>query len=65
MKKECPICDYPLLDDDTVVAIMVAKFKLIDSDVNYAISHPSRCIEIVHEECFDYEDYEDRDIQGD
>jgi len=59
MEKECPICDYPLKDGDNVVAIMVAKFKMIPSDVNFAIEHPTKCVEIVHSECFDWEDYED------
>jgi hypothetical protein len=57
MQKECPICDYPFRDGDDVVAIMVAKFKLLPSDVNYAIEHPTKCIELVHSECFDWDDY--------
>lgn len=62
MTKTCPICDWPFRDGDDVVAIMVAKFKMIDSAVNYAIEHPSQCIEIVHGECFDYSEYdEDQD----
>lgn len=56
MNKNCPICDYPLLDGDDVVAIMVAKFKMLDSEVNYAIEHPTKCIEITHADCFDYTD---------
>lgn len=59
MTKDCPICDLPLRDGDSVVAIMVAKFKMIDSDTSYAIDHPSRCIELVHDECFDYGEYGD------
>ncbi len=58
MNKDCPICDYPLRDGDDVVAIMVAKFKMIPSDTAFAVEHPTRCIEVVHSECFDYEDYE-------
>jgi len=57
MTKICPICDYGLKDGDDVVAIMVAKFKMLDSDTTFAIEHPTRCIEIVHNECFDWEDY--------
>lgn len=57
MEKICPICDLPLRDGDEVVAILVAKFKMIASEVNYAITHPSKCIEVVHSECFDWEDY--------
>ncbi len=59
MTRDCPICDYALKDGETVVAIMVAKFKLIESDVNYAIEHPTRCVELVHNDCFDWEEYED------
>jgi len=59
MQKECPICDYPFRDGDDVVAIMAAKFKVIDSSVNFAIEHPTKCIELVHNECFDWQDYED------
>ena len=66
MNRECPICSYALRDGDTVVAIMVAKFKLIESDVNYAIENPTRCIELIHNECFDYSEYgEQREIDGD
>lgn len=57
MTKECPICDYPFRDGDDVVAIMVAKFKMINSETSYAIDHPTRCIELVHSECFDWDDY--------
>jgi hypothetical protein len=59
MIKDCTICDYPFKDGDDVVAIMVAKFKLIDSETSYAIDHPTRCVELVHEVCFDWEDYDD------
>lgn len=59
MQKNCPICDYPFRDGDDVVAIMVAKFKMLPSDVNYAIEHPTKCIELVHNECFDWQEYED------
>ncbi len=61
MQKECPICDYPFRDGDDVVAIMVAKFKLIESETAYAIDHPTKCIELVHNECFDWQEYEGED----
>lgn len=57
MEKDCPVCDYPIKDGDNVVAIVVAKFKMLDSAVNYAIDHPTECIELMHEECFDHDDY--------
>jgi hypothetical protein len=59
MNMICNICDYPLKDGDDVVAIMVAKYKMLDSNAIYAIGHPTRCVEIVHSECFDWDDYED------
>lgn len=57
MRKVCPICDGPLRDGDDVVAVMVAKFKMTESDVSFAITHPTECIEVVHSECFDWENY--------
>ena len=57
MERECPICSYPFRDGDDVVAIMVAKFKLLNSEVNYAIEQPTRCIELIHNECFDINEY--------
>lgn len=65
MDKICPICDYALKDQDDVVAIMVAKFKMLPSDVNYAIEHPTKCIELVHNECFDWAEYGDEERDGD
>jgi biotin synthase-related radical SAM superfamily protein len=59
MTRDCPICDMPFRDGDDVVAIMVSKFKLIDSDASFAIEHPTRCIELVHSECFDWDEYGD------
>jgi len=58
MEKYCPICDCPLKDGDDVVAIMATKFKMINSEINYAIEHPTKCIEIVHSECFNWDDEE-------
>lgn len=63
MQKTCNICDYELKDGDTVVAIMVAKFKMLSSEVNFAIEHPTQCIELVHSECFDWEDYEREEVE--
>lgn len=61
MRKSCPICDYPLNDGDDVVAIMVSKFKVIPSAVNFAIEPPTKCVEVVHSACFDWEDYDDKE----
>lgn len=65
MKKECPICDYPFRDGDDVVAIMVSKFKMLESGMSYAIEHPTKCIELVHNECFDHEEYDEHEGEGD
>ncbi len=58
MLKICPTCDTPLYNDDDVVAIVLTKFVQIDSAVSYAISEPTKCIEVIHSECFDWEDYD-------
>lgn len=63
MRKNCPVCDYPFRDGDDVVAIMVSKFKMLESEVNFAIEHPKKCIELVHSECFDWEEYDDGEEQ--
>jgi hypothetical protein len=59
MQKICPVCDYPLKDGDDVVAIFVTKFKMIDSEVNYALERPTKCIDLVHSECFDWQEYDE------
>lgn len=59
--KICPICEMRFKDKDKVVAVMLAEYCAIPSDVNVAISHPERCIEIVHSDCYDWTDPEDED----
>lgn len=61
LDKLCPTCEQPFEDGDDVVAIMLSKYKKIPSEVNFAIYQPTECIEIVHSDCFDYED----DIEDD
>ena len=58
-EKLCPICEYPFKDGEKIVAVMLSEYKAIESDVHFAIEQPSRCIEIVLNDCFDWEDYED------
>jgi hypothetical protein len=60
----CPICDRDFEDGDDVVAIMASKFKYIPSEVNYAIEQPTKCIEIVHDECFNWEEYEPEGVEA-
>jgi hypothetical protein len=59
MFKNCPICECMFKDGDKIVAIMVAEFHKIDSEVNVAISHPERCIEIVHSDCYDWDEHDE------
>ena len=56
--KECPVCETKFNDGDKVVAVMLAKYCAIPSDVNVAISHPEKCIEIVHSGCYDWDDFD-------
>ena len=54
MEKMCPICDYPFKNDDEIVAVMLSVYKKIESDVHYAITTPTQCVEIIHRECYDF-----------
>lgn len=58
----CPICDIAFKHDDDIVAVMLSKFKQIGSATAFAIDHPTRCIEIVHSECYDWDDHELEEI---
>lgn len=53
MEKFCMVCDTPFKDGDRLAAVMVSTFRQIESDVHYAITIPTQCIEIVHLECYD------------
>lgn len=61
MNKICPICDEPFKDGQAAVAIMATKVKIIPSDAVFAVEHPNKLIEIVHDECFDYSEYGDEE----
>lgn len=54
MERRCPICDYAFKDGDALVAVMLSSYKEIDSEVNYAITTPTQCVEIIHRECYDF-----------
>lgn len=54
MQRMCPICDYPFKDGDKLVAVMLSEYKEIDSEVHYAITAPTQCVEIIHRECYDF-----------
>jgi len=53
MEKFCMVCDMPFKDGDRLAAVMLSTFKEIESDVHYAITTPTQCIEIVHLGCYD------------
>lgn len=59
MTKDCPICDMPFKDGENIVAVMLSTFKDIPSDASFAITQPTQCIEIVHSDCYDWEDHDD------
>ena len=58
MEKICPVCDLPFKDKQKIVAIMLSEFKEIPSSVNFAIQQPTQCVEIVHHNCYDWQDHE-------
>lgn len=54
MEKMCPVCDCAFKDGDKIVAVMLSEYKQIGSDVHYAITTPTECVEIIHHECYDF-----------
>lgn len=54
MTPPCPICDYDFKDGDKIVAVMLSTFKTVESDIHYAITQPTLCVEIIHRECYDF-----------
>lgn len=59
MLRLCPVCDFPLKDKDKIVAVMLSEYKEIESNVHYAITTPTQCVEIIHRECYDFPNGED------
>ena len=59
MERLCPVCDYPFRDGEDVVVTMFTKYKQIDSEVNYALEHPTKCLDLVHSTCYDWEEYDE------
>lgn len=53
MQKMCPVCDMPFKDGDKLVVVMLSEYKQIESDVHYAITPPTQCVELMHQECYD------------
>jgi hypothetical protein len=52
MTQICPVCEYDFQDGEDIVAIMMSKYKRLNSDVHYAITQPTSCIEIIHAGCY-------------
>lgn len=63
-QKLCPVCELPFDDGAKIVAVMLSTYKAIESSVNFAITQPTQCVEIVHDECYDWEDYDDEFMMG-
>ncbi len=51
MQKFCFLCDKPFEDQDDVIAIVRAQFKMIPSRVAFALYPPTQVYEIQHYEC--------------
>lgn len=62
--KLCPVCDLPLKDGDEVAAVFLTIYREIPSETVGAVDEPRKCIEIVHKECFDFEEYDDSPLIG-
>lgn len=62
MEKECMVCGVEFEDGDEVAAVMLSTFKRIDSDSSFAVTHPTKCLEIVHIGCYDGELPEDQPV---
>jgi hypothetical protein len=53
MEKLCAVCSELFKDGDNLAAVMLSKYKEIESDVHFAITTPETCLEIFHIECYD------------
>lgn len=54
MTPPCSICDYDFKDGDKLVAVMLSTFVAVESGVTFAITEPTKCVEIIHRECYDF-----------
>jgi hypothetical protein len=54
--KICMVCGEQFKDGDKIVAVMMSEYRDIDSDVHFAITHPTGCLEIFHLGCYDVDD---------
>jgi len=57
--KNCAVCGEPFRDEDAIMAVMLSEYKEIESDVHYAITTPTTCLEIIHRGCYDFPNGED------
>lgn len=56
----CPICDVQFKHGDELAAVVLSTFVDIPSDVAYAITEPRKCLEIIHSDCYDWEEHDAR-----
>ena len=59
MLKHCPVCGYSFADGEAIVAVMLSTYKAIESDVSFAVTEPTECVEIIHHNCYDWPDSDD------
>lgn len=64
MERTCPVCEYTFHDGDEIIAVMRSMFKKIESDVHYAITTPTDCLEIMHFDCYDFPAQDDSESIG-
>lgn len=61
MNAICPVCDFPLKDGDKLAIVALSTFVAIDSDVSFAVTEPTKCIELLHRGCYDFGSDEERE----
>jgi len=52
MTKHCPYCGVPLIDGDRVIAAVKTTYRQLPSRIAFAVTTPTECIEIQHEDCW-------------
>jgi hypothetical protein len=56
MQKECLVCGEFFKNGDKLAAVMLSSYKEIESDVHFAITQPTICLEIFHLDCYEGDD---------
>lgn len=60
MNAICRICDYPFKHEDKLVVVALSTFVAIDSDITFAVTEPTKCLELIHRDCYDFDSEEDK-----